>query len=48
MYVERENEVECLLMLAATEPAHRPDFSRALLAADVFILGNSRAMVQST
>ncbi|MFC5431088.1 enhanced serine sensitivity protein SseB C-terminal domain-containing protein [Paraburkholderia denitrificans] len=49
MYVERENDVERLLRLAATEPAYRPEFARTLLQAEVFILGYPEGeLVQGT
>ncbi|WP_175425733.1 enhanced serine sensitivity protein SseB C-terminal domain-containing protein [Trinickia violacea] len=41
--------MERLLRLAATEPAYRPQFSRALLNAEVFILGHpENELVQGT
>lgn len=36
-----ENPLEQALRMAATEPAHRPDFFRTLLESTVFILGHS-------
>lgn len=36
-----ENQLEIALRLAADEPAHRPDFYKALLDSTVFILGHS-------
>ncbi len=40
-YVERQNmnRLEEVLKLAATEPAHRPEFFQLLLAADVWVPG---------
>lgn len=39
--VSGENELERLLRLAASEPAHRPAFFRELLDSTVYILGDS-------
>ncbi len=39
--VAGENELERLLRLAASEPAHRPAFFRELLDSTVYILGDS-------
>lgn len=36
-----ENALEKSLRLAASEPAHRPEFCRLLLASTVFVLGSS-------
>jgi type III secretion system (T3SS) SseB-like protein len=36
-----ENALELALMLAASEPAHRPEFFRLLLESTVFVLGSS-------
>jgi hypothetical protein len=36
-----ENPLEQSLRLAASEPAHRPEFCRLLLASTVFVLGSS-------
>lgn len=36
-----ENALESALRLAATEPAHRPDFYKALLESTVYVLGHS-------
>lgn len=36
-----ENQLELALRLAADEPAHRPDFYKALLDSTIFILGHS-------
>ncbi|HGM4638592.1 TPA: enhanced serine sensitivity protein SseB [Serratia marcescens] len=41
-----ENELERLLKLAVTEPAHRPAFFRELLDATVLILGDSEQVQQ--
>ncbi|CAI1120696.1 enhanced serine sensitivity protein SseB [Serratia ficaria] len=41
-----ENELERLLKLAVTEPAHRPAFFRELLEATVLILGDSEQVPQ--
>ncbi|SUI49951.1 enhanced serine sensitivity protein SseB [Serratia marcescens] len=41
-----ENELERLLKLAVTEPAHRPAFFRELLEATVLILGDSEQVQQ--
>ncbi len=37
--IEPTNELERKLMLAADNPASRPDFYRALMDADVFVIG---------
>jgi hypothetical protein len=36
-----DNALELALMLAASEPAHRPEFFRLLLESTVFVLGSS-------
>lgn len=38
---EPENKLEQLLRLAATEPAHRPEFCRVLMASPLFVLGDT-------
>lgn len=38
---EPENKLEQLLRLAATEPAHRPEFVKVLMASPLFVLGES-------
>ncbi len=39
-----DNALEVALMLAASEPAHRPEFFRLLLESTIFILGSSGQM----
>jgi hypothetical protein len=39
-----DNALELALMLAASEPAHRPEFFRLLLESTIFILGSSEQM----
>jgi hypothetical protein len=39
-----DNALELALMLAASEPAHRPEFFRLLLDSTIFILGSSGQM----
>ena len=41
MTADQENELEAALRLAATEPAHRPAFYKALLDATVYVLGHA-------
>lgn len=41
-----ENALELALMLAASEPGHRPEFFRLLLESTVFVLGSSGEMVE--
>src|SRR6266516_1308497 len=41
-----ENTLELALMLAASEPAHRPEFFRLLLESTVFVLGSSGQLDQ--
>ena len=36
-----DNVLEIALQLAASEPAHRPEFFRLLLESTIFILGSS-------
>ena len=36
---EPSNDLERKLMLAADEPASRPEFYKALMASDVFVFG---------
>jgi hypothetical protein len=38
---EPENKLEQLLRLAATEPAHRPEFCQVLMASPLFVLGET-------
>ncbi len=38
---EPENRLESLLRLAATEPAHRPEFNKLLLQSPLFVLGEA-------
>ena len=40
-YVRNKNELEDLLEKAATEPAHRPAFFRALLESTVWVHGTA-------
>ncbi|MCG8709439.1 enhanced serine sensitivity protein SseB [Brenneria sp. 4F2] len=41
-----QNKLEELLVLAATEPAHRPAFFNELMDARIFILGQSDALIE--
>jgi hypothetical protein len=42
---EPENRLESLLRLAATEPAHRPEFYKLLLQSPLFVLGEAEEAV---
>src|SRR6266508_6168128 len=43
-----DNALELALMLAASEPAHRPEFFRLLLESTIFILGSSDEMPEGS
>ncbi len=43
---EPENRLESLLRLAATEPAHRPEFYQLLLQSPLFVLGEAEAVAE--